>query len=88
MKLHQNPSFRKVVIPWHDSDLFCIVISVIMAVIFSFGRIGLRLATDMEAYHRYGWVPILLMVLSGAVLSANIIRILIRMVRRRSEDDE
>jgi len=88
MKLAQNPSFRKVVIPWHDSDLFCIAFSVIMALVFSFGRIGLRLASEIEEYHGYGWVPILLMVLSGIVLAANIIRILTRMVSRRSEEDE
>ena len=88
MKLDSTPSFRKVVIPWHHSDLFCMVICVLMALVFSFGRIGLRLASQIESYHSHGWVPILLMILSGVVLAANMIRILIRMVRRRSEEDD
>jgi uncharacterized membrane protein len=88
MKLAQNPFFRKAVTPWHDSDLFCIAVAAVMALVFSFGRIGLRVASGMEAYHGYGWVPILLMVLSGIVLGANIIRILIRMAGRRSDEEE
>jgi len=43
MKLDPNPSFRKVPVPWHGSDAFCLVIAMIMAVVFVFARIGLRL---------------------------------------------
>ncbi|MBN1841546.1 MAG: hypothetical protein JW883_04580 [Deltaproteobacteria bacterium] len=86
MRLHQNPSFRKVVIPWYDSDVFCIVISVFMALIFLFSKIGLRFALEHEEYQRHGWVPLVLMVLSGIVLATNLIRILTRMVRRRAEE--
>ena len=88
MKLAQNPSFRKIVVPWHDSDLFCIVVSVFMVIAFSFGRVGLRLATESEKYHGYSWLPVVLMVLSGIVLATNLVRVLTRMVRRRSEEDE
>ena len=85
MKLHQNPSFRKVVIPWYDSDLFCIVICICMAVVFLFSGVGVRVALEHEKYQEHGWVPLVLMVLSGIVLATNVIRVLIRMVRRREE---
>ena len=87
MRLDHSPSFRKVVIPWHDSDLFCMVISVLMALVFSFSRVGLRMASEVDGYHTHGWVPLLLMILSGIVLASNIIRILTRMIRRRSEEE-
>ena len=85
MKLDQNPSFRKAVIPWHDTDLFCIIVSVVMALVFSFGRIGLRVASENDPYYGHAWVPLVLMVLSGIVLATNLIRILTRMVKRRAE---
>ena len=88
MKLDQNPSFRKVVVPWHQSDLFCIVMSVFMALVFLFSRVGLQLAARHEEFQGYGWVPQVLMVLSGIVLATNLIRILTRMVRRQSEENE
>ena len=87
MRLDHSPSFRKVVIPWHDSDLFCMVISVLMALVFSFSRIGLRIASEVEDYHSHGWVPLLLIILSGIVLATNIIRILTRMIGRRAEEE-
>lgn len=86
MKLHQNPSFRKVVIPWYDSDLFCIVICIFMALVFLFSGIGVRVALEYEAHQEHGWVPLVLMVLSGIVLATNVIRVLTRMVRRRAEE--
>jgi hypothetical protein len=86
MKLHQNPSFRKVVIPWYDSDLFCIVISIFMAMVFFFSGIGIRVALENEEYQGHDWVPLVLMVFSGVVLATNVIRVLIRMVRRRTEE--
>lgn len=85
MKLHQNPSFRKVVLPWYDSDLFCIVISIFMAMVFFFSGIGIRVALENAEYQGHDWVPLVLMVLSGVVLATNVIRVLIRMVRRRTE---
>lgn len=88
MKFDQNPFFRKVPIAWHDSDLFCIVVCILMALVFSFARIGLRLTSQIDQYHDYGWLPMLLMLLSGIILATNIIRILTRMARRRSDADE
>jgi uncharacterized membrane protein len=86
MKLDQNPSFRKVLIPWYDSDLFCIIISVFMALVFGFSRVGFRVALEQEEYQGHCWVPLVLMVLSGIVLAINLIRVLTRLARRRGEE--
>ncbi|MBW2107739.1 MAG: hypothetical protein JRI36_03605 [Deltaproteobacteria bacterium] len=88
MKLDPNPSFRKVPVPWHGSDAFCLVIAMIMAVVFVFARIGLRLTCEVDAYHDYAWLPIVLMILSGGILVANITRVLTRMIKHRPEEDE
>jgi hypothetical protein len=63
------------------------VISVLMALVFSFSRVGLLMASGVDDYHAHGWVPLLLMILSGIVLASNIIRILTRMIRRRAEEE-
>lgn len=86
MKLDQNPSFRKVLLPWYDSDLFCMIISIFMALVFGFSGVGFRVALEQDEYQGRCWVPLVLMVLSGIVLAINLIRVLTRMVRRRGEE--
>jgi hypothetical protein len=86
MKLDQNPFFRRVVIPWYDSDLSCLLISIFTALVFFFSAVGVNVALEHERYHRHCWVPLLLMFLSSIVLGANLIRILIRMAKRRAEE--
>jgi hypothetical protein len=86
MKLDQNPSFRRVLLPWYDSDLFCIIISIFMALVFGFSGVGFRVALEQDEYQGHCWVPLVLMVLSGIVLAINLIRVLTRMVRRRGEE--
>jgi uncharacterized membrane protein len=88
MKLDQNPFFRKAVIPWHDSDLFCILICIFMTFVFLFSKVGFRLALENARYQEHAWVPLVLMVLSGIVLASNLIRLSIRMVRRRVTESE
>ncbi|RLB82494.1 MAG: hypothetical protein DRH17_05625 [Deltaproteobacteria bacterium] len=87
MKLHRNPSFRKVVTPWYDSDLFCLVISIFAASVFYFSTIGISVALEHQQYQRYCWVPIVLMLLSGILLVTNLFLILSRMVHRRAEEE-
>jgi len=88
MKLDQSPSFRKAVTPWHDSKLFCAIISLLMALVFFFGDIGARFALEHEEYRAYRWVPLVLMVLSGVVLAVNLTRLLVHIIRRPPENDE
>jgi len=86
MKLHKNPLFRKVVIPWYDSNLFCLMISIFAAHVFYFGTVGISVALEHHQYERYCWVPITLMFLSGILLVTNLFRILSRMVSRSAEE--
>jgi len=87
MKLHKNPLFRKVIIPWYDSDLFCLIISIFAAYVFYFSTVGISVALEHHQYERYCWVPITLMSLSGILLVTNLFRILSRMVSRSTEEE-
>jgi uncharacterized membrane protein len=87
MKWSRNPSFRKDVIPWHHSNLFCLVISIFSGVVFYFSIEGIGVALEHEAYRRHAWVPVLLTLLSGVLLTVNLFRILSRMIYRSAEDE-
>lgn len=87
MKLSKNPSFRKVVTPWYNSDPFCLVISIFLSLVFYFSTVGIGVALEDQQYQRYCWVPITLMFLSGILLVTNLFRILSRMVSRSTEDE-
>ena len=88
MKLDDSPFFRKAVIPWHDSDLFCMVVCALSAGVFLFARIGFSFAQEHEGYQAYGWVPLLLMGLSAIILAANATRLIVRIIKRHREKEE
>jgi hypothetical protein len=88
MKLDDSPFFRKAVIPWHDSDLFCMVVCALAAAVFLFARIGFGITQSHEAYQAYGWVPLLLMVLSAVILAASAIRLIVRIMKRHRDRKE
>lgn len=87
MKLNKSPLFRRVIIPWYDSDLFCLVISIFAAYVFYFSTVGIGVALEHQQYQRYRWVPLTLMFLSGVLLVANLFRIVSRIVKRFTEEE-
>ena len=78
MRLDQNPVYRKVIVPWYDSEIACLVLIVLLFVVFLFGFIGISVASESIFYGSYIWVPILLVVVSGGI----ILSITIRLIRR------
>jgi uncharacterized membrane protein len=86
MKLQKSPSFRKPPAPWHDSDPFCLIISIFAAAVFYFSLAGMSVALENHAYQRHCWVPITLLLLSGILLTINLLRILNRMANRFAKE--
>jgi hypothetical protein len=81
MRLDQNPVFRKVIVPWYDSEMACLVVIIIMGMVIFFGFAGISVARDNFVYQEHIWLPILLVALSGGV----IISITIRLIKRYSQ---
>ncbi len=78
MKLDENPVFRKIIIPWYDSEIACLILIIFMNFVLMFSRSGISVAREYSEYTAYIWIPVLLMVLSvGVILS-----IIFRLVRR------
>ena len=78
MRLHQNPVFRKVIIPWYDSDKTCFLMIFLMIVVLLFGVLGILVASETYEYHEYIWLPITLVILSSTVIVSTIIRLIKR----------
>ena len=78
MRLDQNPVYRKVIVPWYDSEIACLVLIALLFVVFLFGFMGISVASESIFYGSSIWVPIVLVVLSGGI----ILSITIRLIRR------
>jgi hypothetical protein len=86
MKAQKTPSFRQVATAWHDSGPFCLIVSVLAAVVFYFSLAGVSVALENPVYRRHCWVPITLMFLSGILMTTNFFRMLRRVFRRPTEE--
>jgi len=85
MRIDQNPLFRKVIVPWYDSESACYIVIFFMVLVFLFGFAGISATRENIAYHEYVWVPVLLVLMSGAVIISTTIRLIKRYSRRFSK---
>jgi len=85
MRIDQNPLFRKVIVPWYDSESACYIVIFFMVLVFLFGFAGISATRENIAYHEYIWVPVLLVLMSGGVIISTTIRLFKRYSRRFSK---
>jgi len=85
MRIDQNPLFRKLIVPWYDSEAACLIVIVFMFFVFCFGFVGISLARENLEYHEHIWIAALLVVLSGGVIISITIRLIKRYVYRLSK---
>jgi hypothetical protein len=85
MRIDQNPLFRKVVVPWYDSEAACYIVIFIMFIVFLFGVAGISASRENIEFHEHVWLPVLLMVMSGGVIISTTIRLIKRVSRRFSK---
>ena len=76
------PLFRKVVVPWYDSDAACYIVIVAMIGVIVFGIGGISVARTHAVYREHIWIPILLIVIAGAVLVSTAVRLIRRYMMR------
>lgn len=82
MRMDQNPFFRKIIVPWYDSDTACYIVIVCMGITVFFGFSGISTAREYPAAHAPIWIPVLLIVLSTGVILSTLIRLLKRYLHR------
>lgn len=82
MKIHSNPIYRKAIIPWYDSDPFCIITLILLCLVFYFGLTGICAANETPGYRAYVWVPVVLTISSVLAGLSMAFRLAARFVNR------
>ncbi len=85
MLIERKPFFRKVIIPWYDSETACLIVIVFMSLVCLFGFAGISVARENVEYHKHIWTAVLLVVLSGVVVVSTTIRLIKRFTSRHSK---
>jgi len=85
MRIDQSPLFRKVIVPWYDSEAACYIVIFFMFIVFLFGVAGISASRENIEFHEHVLVPVLLMVMSGGVIISTTSRLIKRYSRRFSK---
>ena len=72
------PVFRKTANPWYQSKMVYALTITFMVIMLFFGLVGISVTREIEQYHDYVWVPVVLVVLSTGVMISAIIRLIRR----------
>ena len=76
MLSNKIPVFRKATTPWYQSQMVYGLTIAFLLFVLLFGLVGISVAREIEQYHEYVWVPVVLVVLSTGVMISAIIRLI------------
>lgn len=82
MQLDSHPFFRKIIVPWYDSNISCGILIAVMLGVGLFGGIGLWTALSDSRFYSYRWIPLILIALAFAVIGSVGVRLIKRSSRR------
>lgn len=85
MRLDQNPFFRKIIVPWYDSDTACYIVIGCLLIILFFGFSGISVALENTANRAHIWIPVALVIMCAGVIVSTAIRLTKRYLRRYSK---
>ena len=78
MLSNKIPVFRKATTPWYQSKMVYGLTIAFLLFVLLFGLVGISVTREIEQYHDYVWVPVVLVVLSTGVMISAIIRLIRR----------
>lgn len=87
MSFDQKPLFRKIILPWYDSEMVCFIIIAFMFLVLIFGMMGISAACEKVEYREHIWLPVILVIMSGLVMVSTAIRLTKRYLQRFSKQD-
>ncbi|MFO7964159.1 MAG: hypothetical protein R6U50_09585 [Desulfobacterales bacterium] len=82
MRIDPNPIYRKIIVPWYDSESACFATILSMVPVMLFGISGILISRDPAQYRSPGWIAFLLTGLSGYVIISVSLRLLGRHLKR------
>ena len=86
MRYDERPVHRKLIVPWYDNRLACLVVILCMLVVFLFALSGITAAGESPIRHKVIWLPVLLMSLSASVIISTVVRLFKRIKHRFPRD--
>ncbi len=78
MPSSKTPVFRKIATPWYQSKTVYGLTIAFMLLVLVFGLVGISVTREVEQYHNYVWIPLVLVVLGAGVMISAIIRLIRR----------
>lgn len=78
MPFDKSPVFRKPVFSWYHSKVAYGIAIAVMLLVFMFGVAGIAVSREYDQYRNYIWVPLLLVIFSGALILSTTIRLIRR----------
>lgn len=82
MLLDPKPVYRKVIIPWYDSEFVCVATLFFTGFVLFFGVCGIHVAYETPGCRQYIWIPGMLFATSLIVFISVSIRLITRFVQR------
>lgn len=79
IQIEKNPIYRKVIIPWYDSDGLCFAMIFFLIFICSFSIAGIFVALDSPRFQGEIWLPFLLFLLSFYTVVSASVRFILRL---------
>ena len=86
MRYDLKPVHRKLIVPWYDTQTFCIVIILVMSLVLLFSIVGLWVAAIHPENRPHIWIPLALFGLSLAVIVSSVMRLVKRLRYRYSDE--
>ena len=86
MRYDEKPVYRKLIVPWYDTNTACLLVIVFMLLVFFFGLVGVSVAGENTEQYSKIWLPILLIVMSSAIIITTVIRLAKRLRHRLSKN--
>jgi hypothetical protein len=85
MRYDEKPIYRRLIVPWFDSQAACFLVIFLMVLVIWFALMGIYVASEKIEYHHHIWVPLALILMSTWVLVSTLIRLIKRYKHRSSK---
>lgn len=76
----QSPLFRRIILPWYDTDIACVLTGVFLLLVLGFALAGISVVFETPDGARHAWVPVTLLALSAV----GIFTVCLRLYRRHA----
>jgi hypothetical protein len=86
MRYDEKPIYRKLIVPWYDSQKICLFVLLLMLLVFLFALAGVSIAGEYPEHRTKIWLPILVLVMSASVIITTAFRLIKRIRYRFSKD--